>query len=153
MAAVGDSSTDVEPREVRNIMTTSNYLRWFGELRSKDTPLVGGKNSSLGELYSALSIEGVRVPNGFAIVAQAYRDALTEAQAWEKLHALLDTLDKTNIADLSERAAQAREIVYAATGTARLRVEIGVGYRELEKQYGPGVAVAVRSSATAEDLP
>lgn len=54
----------------RNVMPTSNYLRWFDELRSTDTPLVGGKNSSLGELYSALSTEGVRVPNGFAVVAQ-----------------------------------------------------------------------------------
>lgn len=78
---------------------------------------------------------------------------MTEAQAWNQLHALLDTLDKGNIADLAERAARAREIVYAATGTARLRTEIGAGYRELEKQYGPNVAVAVRSSATAEDLP
>jgi pyruvate, water dikinase len=131
----------------------SNYIRWFGELRSHDTPLVGGKNSSLGELYSALSDQGVRVPNGFAVIAQAYRDALNEAGAWTELHGLLDTVDKTKVADLAERAARAREIVYSATGTPRLRAEIAAGYRELEKQYGHGVAVAVRSSATAEDLP
>jgi pyruvate,water dikinase len=148
-----DEGYAMSDRHIDTAMPASDYLRWFGELRSKDTPLVGGKNSSLGELYSALSAEGVRVPNGFAVVAQAYREALTEAQAWDKLHPLLDTLDKTNIADLAERAAHAREIVYAATGTKRLRTEIGAGYRELEKQYGPGVAVAVRSSATAEDLP
>jgi len=134
-------------------MPVSDYLRWFGELRSTDTPLVGGKNASLGEMYSSLSAEGVRVPNGFAVVAEAYRDALTEAGAWEKLHPLLDKLDKGNIADLAERAAQAREIVYAATATERLQAEIGAGYRKLEKQYGSDVAVAVRSSATAEDLP
>jgi len=131
----------------------SDYIRWFGELRSQDTPLVGGKNSSLGELYSALSAEGVRVPNGFAVTAQAYRDALTEAGAWQELHELLDRVDKTRIADLALRAARAREIVYAATATPRLRSEIATAYGELEKQYGSGVAVAVRSSATAEDLP
>jgi pyruvate, water dikinase len=131
----------------------SNYIRGFGELRSHDTPLVGGKNSSLGELYSALSAEGVRVPNGFAVIAQAYRDALTAAGAWQELHELLDAVDKTNIADLAQRAARAREIVYSATGTERLRAEIAAAYRELEKQYGTDVAVAVRSSATAEDLP
>ena len=131
----------------------SDSIRWFGELRSQDTPLVGGKNSSLGELYSALSAEGVRVPNGFAVIAQAYRDALSEAGAWNELHALLDTVDKTRIADLAERAMRAREIVYSATGTPRLRAQIAAGYHELEKQYGAGVAVAVRSSATAEDLP
>jgi pyruvate, water dikinase len=131
----------------------SDYIRWFGDLRSQDTPLVGGKNSSLGELYSALSAEGVLVPNGFAVIAQAYRDALTEAGAWNELHLLLDTVDKTKVAELAERAARAREIVYSATGAPRLRADIAVGYRELEKQYGPNAAVAVRSSATAEDLP
>jgi pyruvate,water dikinase len=135
------------------LMPASAYLRWFGELRSHDTPLVGGKNASLGELYSSLSGASVRVPNGFAIVAQAYRDVLADAKAWDKLHPVLDKVDKANIADLAERAAQAREIVYAATGTERLRAEIGAGYRALEKQYGSDVAVAVRSSATAEDLP
>jgi pyruvate, water dikinase len=134
-------------------MLSSGYLRWFGDVRGQDTAVVGGKNASLGELYSTLSAEGVRVPNGFAVTSQAYRDALMEARAWDQLHPLLDRLDKTDVADLAARAAQAREIVYAATGTERLRAEIGSGYRELEKQYGPDVAVAVRSSATAEDLP
>lgn len=134
-------------------MSASPCIRWFGELRNKDVPLVGGKNASLGEMYSALSAQGVRVPNGFAIVAQAYRDALTAAKAWEPLHAALDELDKTNVALLSQRAARAREIVYAATGTSELREAITAAYQELEKQYGTDVAVAVRSSATAEDLP
>jgi pyruvate, water dikinase len=134
-------------------MSAISCIRWFGELRNQDVPLVGGKNASLGEMYSALSTQGVRVPNGFAIVAQAYRDALTAAKAWEPLHAALDELDKTNVALLSQRATQAREIVYAATGTPELREAITAAYRELEKQYGTDVAVAVRSSATAEDLP
>src|SRR5487761_2335164 len=134
-------------------MAASPCIRWFSELRNTDVPLVGGKNASLGEMYSALSGQGVRVPNGSAIIAQAYRDALTAAKAWEPLHSALDELDKTNVALLSQRAARAREIVYAATETAALRQAIAAAYRELEKQYGTDVAVAVRSSATAEDLP
>lgn len=69
-------------------MSAPNYVRWFNEIRLEDVPVVGGKNASLGELYSILSSEGVRVPNGFALTAQSYRDALTAA--WTKLHALLD---------------------------------------------------------------
>src|SRR5487761_421308 len=151
--APGDSGYTccVSPGEME--MSAIPCIRWFGELRNADVPLVGGKNASLGEMYSALSGQGVRVPNGFAIVAQAYRDALTAAKAWEPLHSALDQLDKTNVALLSQRATRAREIVYAAAGTAELREAIAGAYRELEKQYGSDVAVAVRSSATAEDLP
>lgn len=129
------------------------YTRWFSELRSTDVSLVGGKNASLGEMYNALSAEGVKVPNGFALTAQAYRDALSEADAWTRIHQLLDGLDKSDVNLLAERASTAREVVYAATGIERLRSEVAAAYRELEKQYGSQVAVAVRSSATAEDLP
>lgn len=131
----------------------ASYVRWFGSLRLEDVPLVGGKNASLGELYSALAAEGIRVPNGFALTAQAYRDALTRAGAWDELHRLLDGLDKNRIDLLAERAARARALVYDATGTEALRRQTRDAYRLLEKEYGPGVAVAVRSSATAEDLP
>ena len=134
-------------------MERSNYIRWFSQLRNADTALVGGKNASLGELYSQLAGEGVRVPNGFAVVAQAYRDALTDADAWPKLHALLDQLDKSDVERLATHAREARKIVYAATGTAELDRQIGEAYEALVKQYGKDVAVAVRSSATAEDLP
>ena len=116
-------------------------------------PLVGGKNASLGELYSVLSSEGVRVPNGFALTAQSYRDALTAADAWSKLHGLLDGLGKGDVEALAEHAAAARQIVYDATGGNELRKQIAESYRKLEEEYGAGVAVAVRSSATAEDLP
>ena len=128
-------------------------MRWFKDIRLADVPLVGGKNASLGELYSALATKGVKVPNGFALTAQAYRDALTAAGAWDKLHQLLDGLDKTRMDVLAKRAAEAREIVFQATGTERLRQEIAEAYRTLEDEYGTNVAVAVRSSATAEDLP
>src|SRR3974390_173613 len=128
-------------------------LRWFKNIRLENVGLVGGKNASLGELYSSLSDHEVRVPNGFVLTAQAYRDALTQAGAWERLHELLDGIDKTRVAILAKRAAAARAIVYAATGTDRIRHQVSKAYGEMEAQYGVNVAVAVRSSATAEDLP
>jgi pyruvate, water dikinase len=134
-------------------MTTDNRVRWFGDIGLRDVAAVGGKNASLGELYSVLSEQGVRVPNGFALTADAYRNALTEAGAWERLHPLLDSIDKTRIDVLARCAAQARAIVFDATGTDRLREEIAESYQRLENDYGVDVAVAVRSSATAEDLP
>lgn len=134
-------------------MVTTNYVRWFSDIRLGDLALVGGKNASLGELYSTLSKQGVRVPNGFALTAEAYRDALTAAKAWERLHQLLDNLDKRNVDVLAKRATEAREIVYKATATGPLREQIDRAYRQLETEYRTSVAVAVRSSATAEDLP
>ena len=134
-------------------MRNSGYVRWFKDIGLSDVPLVGGKNASLGELYSALSPQGVRVPNGFTLTAEAYRDALTEAGVWDDLRNLFAGLDKRRITDLSKRAARARAIVYAATDRDDLRRAVEQAYRQLEKEYGPNVAVAVRSSATAEDLP
>ena len=134
-------------------MPIRNDVRWFSDIRLDHVALVGGKNASLGELYSVLSDQGVRVPNGFALTAEAYRDALTGAGAWDRLHQLLDAVDKTRIDLLANCAAEARAIVFDATGTDRLRQDITESYRQLENEYGTNVAVAVRSSATAEDLP
>ena len=86
-------------------MADPSTLRWFRDIRLGDVGLVGGKNASLGELYSVLSDQGVRVPNGFALTSQAYREALTQAGAWEPLHELLDGIDKTRVALLAKRAA------------------------------------------------
>jgi len=131
----------------------SGYLRWFKDIRLEDVPLVGGKNASLGELYRELNSQHVEVPNGFALTVRAYYDALKSAGAWATLHALLDDLDISNMPSLAERAEKARQLVYRATGGDVLRQQIVSAYRQLEAQYGAGVAVAVRSSATAEDLP
>ena len=128
------------------------FIRWFKDIRLADVPLVGGKTASLGELY-ALSGRGILVPNGFALTAEAYRDALSNAQAWDKLHGLLDGLDKTQVKLLQKAGAGARAIVYDATGTEELRRAIEAAYSALEAEYGVNIAVAVRSSATAEDLP
>ena len=134
-------------------MPVQNYVRWFRDIRVDDVPLVGGKNASLGELYSTLSGAGVRVPNGFALTASSYRDALTSVGAYDKLHRLLDGLGKTDVELLAKRAAEARQIVYEATAGDALRQQIVDAYRKLEQEYGADLAVAVRSSATAEDLP
>ncbi len=130
-----------------------NCIRWFADIRLADVGEVGGKNASLGELYATLAPEGVRVPNGFAATAGAFRQALTEAKAWEPLHRLLDGLDKRDIDALAKCAAEARQIVYRATDADWLRDAVVQAYRQLEQEYGAGVPVAVRSSATAEDLP
>lgn len=131
----------------------ASRLRWFDTIALSDVPSVGGKNASLGELYRALAPRGVLVPNGFALTAWAYNAALRDADALQPLHALLDGLDITDIKLLASRAAEAQAIVYAATGTDELRTEIAAAYQKLEAEYGANVAVAVRSSATAEDLP
>lgn len=135
------------------MMAAADYLRWFKDVRLDDVPLVGGKNASLGEMYRELSAQGVHVPNGFALTVRAYHDAIDQAGAEPKLHALLDDLDVTDVGRLAESAAEARRLVYAATGGAALRAEIAAAYHVLENQYGARAAVAVRSSATAEDLP
>ena len=131
----------------------SGYIRSFLEIGLNDVALVGGKTASLGELYSALSSEGVAVPNGFAITADAYRDALLQPGVADELHQLLDGLDKRKIKRLATIAAKARKIIYRAMDIESLREQIVEAYRQLEREAGPGVAVAVRSSATAEDLP
>jgi pyruvate,water dikinase len=128
-------------------------VRWFSTLGIEDIPEVGGKNASLGELAGKLGAAGVLVPNGFALTASLFRDALTEAGAWPRLHELLDHLDITDMSALAEAAKKARALVYAATGTDAIRALIVEAYAKLESQYGVGTSVAVRSSATAEDLP
>jgi pyruvate, water dikinase len=131
----------------------SKYVRFFEEIGVGDVPLVGGKNASLGEMYRALGAYGVLVPNGFAITADAYQAVLDEAGAWEPLHDALDELDPSDVADLARRSKSAREIVYGAGLSPALAEEILGAYRTLQDQYGPDLSVAVRSSATAEDLP
>jgi pyruvate, water dikinase len=134
-------------------MTMSRYVRFFEEIGIADVPLVGGKNASLGEMYSELSSEGVIVPNGFAITAEAYHYMLERADAVEPLRAALEGLDAADVVDLARRGKRAREIVYGAGLPDDLVGEIRDGYRRLRDEYGEEVSLAVRSSATAEDLP
>ncbi|MGO8936463.1 MAG: phosphoenolpyruvate synthase [Mycobacterium sp.] len=134
-------------------MSTSRYVRFFEEFGIDDVPLVGGKNASLGEMFQKLSTQGVRIPHGFAITAQAYRYMLGEAGAWDRLHAELDELDPADVAALARKGKRAREIVYGAGLPDDLAAEILDAYRKLQQEYGEEVSLAVRSSATAEDLP
>ncbi|MDD2800412.1 MAG: PEP/pyruvate-binding domain-containing protein, partial [Methylococcales bacterium] len=131
----------------------SNYIRWFNELSITDIPLVGGKNASLGEMYQELTPQGILIPNGFAVTAEAYRYILHQANAWYDLHQALDDLNPDDVADLTLRARKAREIIYAAPLPEDLKQQIIAAFRKLQDQYGNDVSVAVRSSATAEDLP
>lgn len=129
------------------------YIRWFNEITVDDVSLVGGKNASLGEMYRALTPQGIRVPNGFAISAEAYQDMISAAGVSSGLHALLDGIDQNDIKELARRAQQARELVYSAGLSDVLSNEILKAYYDLQEEYGADLSVAVRSSATAEDLP
>ncbi|XOV88208.1 MAG: phosphoenolpyruvate synthase [Pseudomonadota bacterium] len=131
----------------------SPFIMRFAEITRDDVDLVGGKNASLGEMYGNLMPKGVRIPNGFAITAAAYRYLLDQGGAWPALHEALDEVDVNDVQDLARRARRAREIIEGLTLPADLVAEIIGAYRELVAQYGPELSVAVRSSATAEDLP
>jgi pyruvate,water dikinase len=130
----------------------ADYIRPFASLDLDDVPHVGGKTASLGELTRLLD-GAITVPEGFAITAQAYRETLDRVGAWPKLHALIDRLDLTDVEALAAAAAEARKIVYEATDEPELQDQIVRAYRELVSPGATDLSVAVRSSATAEDLP
>ena len=129
------------------------FIRFFHEIGIADVPLVGGKNASLGEMFQELTAKGISVPNGFAITAEAYRHALETAGAWSALKQTLDGLDASDVDDLARRAARARDVVHSAGLPPDLEAEIRAALALLAQEYGPEVSVAIRSSATAEDLP
>lgn len=129
------------------------YIRFFDEIGMSDVPVVGGKNASLGEMYRSLQSEGIRVPNGFAITADAYRYLLDEAHGWSALRAALEGLKPNDSADLAARGRRARAIIETAPLPEPLRREILDAHARLRAEYGEDLSVAVRSSATAEDLP
>ena len=133
--------------------SAATYVRDFGCLGRDDVALVGGKNASLGEMYQHLTGAGVRVPGGFAITADGYRHVLDDAGAWPALAAAFDGLDPDDVTELAIRAERARRIVHDAGLPADLREEVLAAYRTLRERYGDDLRVAVRSSATAEDLP
>ncbi|WP_226703102.1 phosphoenolpyruvate synthase [Microbulbifer elongatus] len=134
-------------------MTEANYIRWFADLGLADLAEVGGKTASLGEMYRSLTPEGIRVPNGFAITASAYRDMLDQAKAWEPLRTLIQFHASAVPGEQEKIAKEARTIVYEAGLPHELVTQIAAAYERLCDQYGQQVRLAVRSSATAEDLP
>jgi pyruvate,water dikinase len=134
-------------------MQSFRYVRRFCELGIADVPLVGGKNASLGEMYQALSSEGVAIPNGFATTAEAYRDYLDHNDIRSRIRDALEALDVNDVDALAVTGAQIRGWIVDAALPPALEEEITAAYREMEAEYGPEPDVAVRSSATAEDLP
>ncbi len=138
---------------VRNDGGAGRFIRFFEEVGIDDVPLVGGKNASLGEMYRELTPRGILVPNGFAVTAEGYRHALDAASAWPRLREALDGLHPNDVDDLARRAARARDIVYGVGLPADLDAQIRTAFAQLTAQYGGELTVAVRSSATAEDLP
>jgi pyruvate,water dikinase len=131
----------------------ARYIAWFRDIRLKDLPLVGGKNASLGELYGELSEAGVRVPNGFAITGEAYAALLTESDLRPRVERLLKGVSGEDVAALAAAAAGVRRLILEAPWPPSLDREIGDAYDSLAREAGSDAAVAVRSSATAEDLP
>lgn len=131
----------------------SDFVRWFKDIRLEDIPDVGGKNASLGEMFCELSQKGVLVPDGFAITAGGYWHTLEHSGILGDLKETLDGLDKSNVADLAQRGCKARNLIREAGLPDDLWEEIRQAYSALCQEYGPDTDVAVRSSATAEDLP
>ena len=131
----------------------NKFVLWFNELGIKDVPLVGGKNASLGEMYRTLNKKGVNIPNGFAISAYAYRYLLKKAGIKKEIRKILSDLNIKNLKNLAERGQKVREIIRNAEFPKELEKAIIDAYKKLCKLYGANTDVAVRSSATAEDLP
>jgi pyruvate,water dikinase len=134
-------------------MQSFTYIRRFNELGIADVPMVGGKNASLGEMYRALSSQGVKVPNGFATTAQAYRDYLTHNNLETLIRETLEQLDMGDVDALAVTGAQIRGWMVDGELPPLMAEEIQAAYQEMALEYGNEPDVAVRSSATAEDLP
>jgi len=133
-------------------MATPTVL-WFKQLGMHDVELVGGKNSSLGEMIQHLTKLGVSVPDGFATTAQAYREFLSHEGLADRINAQLDDLDVDDVVKLAKVGKNIRESVMKAPFPKALEAEIRTAYDQLLAEAGVEISVAVRSSATAEDLP
>lgn len=131
----------------------TDWIRWFDNVGIDDVADVGGKNASLGEMRRALTPLGIRTPDGFATTASAYRAFLRAADLERVIEHALSRLDVTQIERLQEAGGHVRSAILAAALPEALVQAVSVAYQRLESQYGSNCDVAVRSSATAEDLP
>lgn len=134
-------------------MTNKNFILWFKEIGIENVPLVGGKNASLGEMYRELSSQGVKIPNGFAVTAEAYRYFLSENHLEEKIRETLSDLNASDLENLRQRGLKVRQAILSASLPPLLETAIVQAYERLGEGAQHPVDVAVRSSATAEDLP
>ncbi len=132
-------------------MSNNNYVAWFETLRMTDVDSVGGKNASLGEMISQLAGAGVRVPGGFATTAAAFRDFLTHNDLTARIETALKNLNVDDTQQLAKTGAQVRQWVVDAPFQPALLADIKTAYEKMT--HGSDLSLAVRSSATAEDLP
>ncbi len=141
------------PMSPQRADTTPQYIQWFSEIGIEDIPIVGGKNASLGEMYRELSAQGVKVPNGFAVTADAYRAFLSAAELDMWIIKELSDLNPRDLPQLRERAERIRHAILEASLPQDLAQQITAAYQQLSGGLHTHADVAVRSSATAEDLP
>lgn len=145
---------EISVRYVDLRLFMSKYIKFFNELGIKDVPTVGGKNASLGEMYRNLTTQGIKVPNGFATTAEAYNYFLEKAGLKKQIQNILAGLDTRNVEDLMKRGKKVRDAILKVEMPNDFKEEIVQAYRKLSADYKTKkVDVAVRSSATAEDLP
>ncbi|MEG4419100.1 phosphoenolpyruvate synthase [Microcoleus sp. LAD1_D5] len=143
---------EIAPRPVL-IPKEKALVLLFDEVGIADIPLVGGKNASLGEMIQQLTAQGVRVPNGFATTAHAYRYFIESAGLEAKLREIFADLDVEDLQNLRQKGKQARALILDTPFPRELQAAIADAYEKLCDRYGDSTDVAVRSSATAEDLP
>ncbi|MCF7518097.1 phosphoenolpyruvate synthase [Pseudoalteromonas sp. L21] len=129
------------------------YVLWYQELGMQDVPRVGGKNASLGEMISNLANAGVQVPGGFATTADAFNEFLEQSGLNSKIHDILDTLDVDDVNTLAKVGAQIRQWIIDTPFQPNLDQAIRDSYSQLHGDASQDVSFAVRSSATAEDMP
>jgi len=142
-----------QPAQVAAPVDSRPFIKWFADITIGDIPLVGGKNASLGEMVRELASKGVKVPDGFAITAEGFRHFIREARLDEVIRSALTDLDTHDMANLGERGHAVRQAIRSASLPADLQEQIVGAYRQLQGGSALPLDVAVRSSATAEDLP
>jgi pyruvate,water dikinase len=152
MGAVVNAGLNPFPTAM-NAPASPSFIKWFDDITIDDLPLVGGKNASLGEMVRELTGKGVKVPNGFAVTADGYRHFIRQAGLDTGIRDILRGLDTSDPANLSELAQTVRHAILNATLPGDLREQIIAAYRQLQGDAKQPPDVAVRSSATAEDLP
>ena len=135
-------------------LKSKKFILWFKEISHRDVPFVGGKNASLGEMYNSLSKKGVNIPDGFATTSFAFWHFMKKTGLKEKIEEILKDLDVSDIKNLQEKGKKVRDLILKSEIPEDLEKEILKNYHKLSRKYGEDFTdVAVRTSATAEDLP
>jgi pyruvate,water dikinase len=132
---------------------SNEFILWFDQLGIEDVAFAGGKNASLGEMFRNLTPKGVMIPNGYAVTAAAYNYLVDNTGIKDKIRDILKDLNTGDMQNLSERGEKVRNVFLNTEFPQDLKEKILAGYKDICKQYGENTDVAVRSSATAEDLP